>query len=332
MTKLPDMQRAVNDVDGVAAATMRWPEPEGPAFIRIEFEAEADQGVVTERVLEVLREAGGTEMAGLGRSQGAAVAAGGDAAPVNGAHTGRGPGTGTGSDSPGRHEHAAAADRATAAERPPVAGEAPPADSVAPAVGSQPVGGCAPPTPEEPGSAPNASPNGWLGAAVEPGPTRGGGVSETHGHTRPILERIRIERTRVDTTLEVTLDLGDRRADGRATASIGERRHDRVAAEATLGAVGQLLPDTVSLDLQDVATTEQEGPAPTAHVWLTLLGPGRQEDTVGSAIVRHELADAVARATLDAVNRWLPALLDAGPPASAGADVSARRHTAAASE
>lgn len=330
MTKLPDMQRAVNDVDGVAAATMRWPEPEGPAFIRIEFEAEADQGVVTERVLEVLRHAGGTDMAGLVHSRGAtARAEDGEPAHVNGADKGLGTEAEAGSH-PADSEQPAAAERPAAAE--PAAADRGPsgAATTAPGVDWQPVGGGAPPSGE-----PEAALNGWAGPAVTPGsapdPTTADDVRRTPTHTRPVLERISIERTRLDATLEVTLDLGGRRVDGRGVASSGARSYDRVAAEATLGAVAQLLPGTVRLDLQEVATTEQ-GPTPTAHVWLSLVGPGRQEDAVGSAIVRLELADAVARATLDAVNRWLPALLDDGPLAGVSGNVSARRHTTAASE
>lgn len=337
MSKLPDMQRAVNEVSGVASATMRWPEPEGPAFMRIEFEGGADQGVVAERVLEVLRQAGGTDMPGLVHGPEATVGAA-DAEPIVGAAA---------EPTVGAADAEPTGGAADAGVMPPTGvgaaganagagSDASSAVSMVSAVGSGPSTGHAQPSAGGPSTAmPNghahgeaADRSGRAAAAVD------GGL-ESNRCTRPVLERMSIERTRLDTTLQVTLDLAGRRAEGRATASRGERRQDRVAAEATLAAVCQLLPATVRIDLHDVATTERAGPGPTANVWLTRMEAGRQEDTVGSAIVRHDLADAVARATLDAVNRWLPVFLQQEPDraaSGAGGGTSARTRAAAAGE
>ena len=61
MSKLPDLQSAVRRIEGVAAATVRWPDPHGPATLRVEFTGDADRRAVTEEVLATLREIAGVE-------------------------------------------------------------------------------------------------------------------------------------------------------------------------------------------------------------------------------------------------------------------------------
>lgn len=65
MSKIPDLQAAVRALEGVAHAAVRWPEPEGPATLRVEFSPGADREEVTERVLTTMREVGGVDLSSL---------------------------------------------------------------------------------------------------------------------------------------------------------------------------------------------------------------------------------------------------------------------------
>jgi hypothetical protein len=63
MSKIPDVQEAVRRLEGVAHASVRWPEMEGPATLRVEFASDADRAAVTQRVVEVLHEVGNVDLA-----------------------------------------------------------------------------------------------------------------------------------------------------------------------------------------------------------------------------------------------------------------------------
>ncbi|HUH08805.1 MAG TPA: hypothetical protein VML96_13475 [Egibacteraceae bacterium] len=62
MSKIPDVQQAVRDLEGVAFAAVRWPDPKGPATLRVEFAEGADREQVTREVLDTLREVGGVDL------------------------------------------------------------------------------------------------------------------------------------------------------------------------------------------------------------------------------------------------------------------------------
>lgn len=61
MSKIPDVQEAVRRLSGVASASVRWPDPLGPATLRVEFAPGADHAQVTQEVLEALRDIGGAD-------------------------------------------------------------------------------------------------------------------------------------------------------------------------------------------------------------------------------------------------------------------------------
>jgi hypothetical protein len=62
MSQMPQLQQAVRDLDGIIRASVRWPDPLGPAELRLEFEADADRAAVTREVLGVLRDVGGVDL------------------------------------------------------------------------------------------------------------------------------------------------------------------------------------------------------------------------------------------------------------------------------
>ncbi len=54
MTDLAELQTAIRQIPGVAQAVVRWPEPNGPATLRVEFMAGADRRSVTETVVRTM--------------------------------------------------------------------------------------------------------------------------------------------------------------------------------------------------------------------------------------------------------------------------------------
>jgi hypothetical protein len=65
MSKLPDLEVAVQKVPGVSAAMVRWPEPGGPASLRVEFSPEADLTAVARDVLDTLRDVADVDLTTL---------------------------------------------------------------------------------------------------------------------------------------------------------------------------------------------------------------------------------------------------------------------------
>jgi hypothetical protein len=65
VSELPELQQAVRALRGVAHATVRWPEPGGPATLHIIFERDADRDEVTREVLDALQRVGDVDLATL---------------------------------------------------------------------------------------------------------------------------------------------------------------------------------------------------------------------------------------------------------------------------
>lgn len=65
MTKIPELQAAVRDLEGVAHASVRWPEPHGPAVLRVEFAGGVDREQVTADILEVVAEVGAVDLGSM---------------------------------------------------------------------------------------------------------------------------------------------------------------------------------------------------------------------------------------------------------------------------
>ncbi|MBA2530441.1 MAG: hypothetical protein H0V19_10890 [Euzebyales bacterium] len=60
MSRLVELQSAARAIGGVQHATVRWPEPLGPATLRVEFADGADRSAVTSEVLALLGDIAGT--------------------------------------------------------------------------------------------------------------------------------------------------------------------------------------------------------------------------------------------------------------------------------
>ena len=120
---------------------------------------------------------------------------------------------------------------------------------------------------------------------------------------RPVVSSITVRTTGdvAETTISVTL--GGNTFEGMATGSASVSARPRLVAQATLDALRELLGTPVELDH---AAVVQVGGRAVAVCVLTLSVP-RQGDQVmtGSAMVRSDEVDALARCVLDALNRRL---------------------------
>ncbi len=60
---LPEVQEAVRQIPGVAAATIRWPDPLGPASLRVEFDEGANQQAIGEAIIRTLVDVADVDLA-----------------------------------------------------------------------------------------------------------------------------------------------------------------------------------------------------------------------------------------------------------------------------
>lgn len=74
MRDLPDVQEAVRQVEGVAAAKVRWPDPLGPASLRVEFEPGVDHRDVGEAIIRTLVDVANIDLATMHLERGDLVA------------------------------------------------------------------------------------------------------------------------------------------------------------------------------------------------------------------------------------------------------------------
>lgn len=108
-------------------------------------------------------------------------------------------------------------------------------------------------------------------------------------------------------TVEVTLSWRGTKAVGWESGSASAAATHRQVALATLAALRQIDPTTESTDVE-TATVTHLGDRHVASVTLVILDPPREEVLAGSAVVGATgVADALARAVLDALNRRLGA-------------------------
>jgi hypothetical protein len=127
-----------------------------------------------------------------------------------------------------------------------------------------------------------------------PEPQRGTGSG-----ARPALSRIASESDGVTTNVSVDVSFERSKSSGSAkgAATIGST----LVAQATIDAVGKLLPQPpVVIDLADIVSAHDHR---VALVVLRLADDRGDRVVSGSAIVRKDASDAIARATLNAVNR-----------------------------
>lgn len=121
---------------------------------------------------------------------------------------------------------------------------------------------------------------------------------------RPVIISIEDDFVGDDTRVTVRLDWADRAFHGHAVGGAAERV--RLAAEATLDAVNQIVDNAIDLELMAVATTE----VGEASVALAQVRFDRGDILVGSALLgEHDRRLAAVRAVMDAINRRLEPLL-----------------------
>ena len=90
----------------------------------------------------------------------------------------------------------------------------------------------------------------------------------------------------------------------RETAAKTEANRRKVVAASTINAVQEILGRTASFDVQDVFVQTSRDIS-FATVIISALGKGKEEIMIGSALVKEDLSEAIAKAALDALNRRL---------------------------
>lgn len=120
---------------------------------------------------------------------------------------------------------------------------------------------------------------------------------------RPVVTSITVRTTGDVAETSICVTLAGTTFEGKATGSASVSARPRVVAQATLEALRELLGTPVELDH---AAIVQVGGRAVAVCVLTLSVP-RQGDQLmtGSAMVRADEVDAIARSVLDALNRRL---------------------------
>jgi hypothetical protein len=120
---------------------------------------------------------------------------------------------------------------------------------------------------------------------------------------RPAIAAIMVRSDKGQTEASVTLAAGNRLFEGRSQGPAGHTHRARLVAIATLDAVEELLGQPCEVESSTVVPT---GSREVALTVLTMALPRIGEQVLtGSAVVRGDDADAVARSVLAALNRQL---------------------------
>lgn len=125
---------------------------------------------------------------------------------------------------------------------------------------------------------------------------------------RPAIQRMHLVSSGLDISASVTLGFGGRSAVGEAQGTATQSGVQRAVALATLRAVESLIDGRARFELDHLEVT-QTGRDRTVVAGVTLVTPSGSERLTGAAVVREDVRQAVIRATLDALNRRLGALL-----------------------
>ncbi len=120
---------------------------------------------------------------------------------------------------------------------------------------------------------------------------------------RPAIAAIMVRSGKGETEASVTLASGDQLFEGRSQGPAGASHRARLVAVATLDAVSELLGQPCEVESATIVAT---GNREVAMAVLTMVLPRTGEQVLtGSAAVRGDEADAVARSVLAALNRQL---------------------------
>lgn len=120
---------------------------------------------------------------------------------------------------------------------------------------------------------------------------------------RVLIATITAQTSGLEATATVTLASGGTLYDGSATAPATASSRPRLIARATLNAVSSLMP-VGACDIE-YAQIARVGGREVAVSIVQVLTPDGESIVTGSALVRGDEADAVARSVLDALNRRL---------------------------
>lgn len=138
------------------------------------------------------------------------------------------------------------------------------------------------------------------------------GPAQPQEGLRPAFVGLAVDRSELDTAVDVTLEVGGRQITGQARGLASYHHSARTAAQATLAALGEVLPPGVRLELEWVEVHGAQGQRPAVvQAAVTILTHAGETVDIGCAFGRGDLRESAVRATLDAVNRRLGALLSA---------------------
>lgn len=192
-----------------------------------------------------------------------------------------------------------------------------PAGSYLPAQPGGPVAEQRRPAPETPRRrARRAREEGPLGqsAPVEAAPPRPLPLPAGKPGPRIVIDEVQVSTFGLDATVEVRLAADERRATGRANGPAVDAYVLRLCAEAGASAVDDLLSTAEQVGDRGKCFVEHAAVVPfgtceVAVAVVLLVCGGWVEQLAGSALVAGDPRQAVVRATLNAVNRRLEALL-----------------------
>ena len=121
---------------------------------------------------------------------------------------------------------------------------------------------------------------------------------------RVTIATIAVESAGAFAQVMITLDSGGVRTSGSSRGPVGADNRARIVARATLAAVAQLVDlDAAEVDQAQVVSLGGREVAVCTVTFVTAQG---EQVVSGSAVVRNDPADAVARGVLDALNRRMP--------------------------
>lgn len=132
-------------------------------------------------------------------------------------------------------------------------------------------------------------------------------------HTRLVFDRLSLASSRDGISVDVYLRMGESSYAGHSHCDSSPGARTRSIAEASVAAINQFLPDTCRFTLDDVRLSTL-GEHAVAMVGVALKADGKNEALLGACYVGEEPNYSVVLATLDAVNRRLPALPSAPSP------------------
>ncbi|WP_246273573.1 hypothetical protein [Phytohabitans houttuyneae] len=151
-------------------------------------------------------------------------------------------------------------------------------------------------------------------APVEPPPPPPRPLPAGKPGPRIVIDEVQVSTFGLDATVEVRLAADERRATGRSNGPAVDAYVLRLCAEASASAVDDLLSTAEQVGDRGKCFVEHAAVVPfgsceVAVVVVLLVCGGWVEQLAGSALVAGDPRQAVVRATLNAVNRRLEALL-----------------------